>query len=223
MPSRNRIKIYVKDGFYHIYNRGVAKQDIYLDDQDYKVFLKYLKEALDKPETKIVERYVQGRSFNVTERGVKNFNNEISLVAYCLMPNHFHLLIKQNSTKSMESFMRSLITRYASYFNKKYDRVGPVFQGRYKAVLVTKDEYLLHLTRYIHLNPLEYLHDIAKAYSSYLDYIGKRKILWVKPELILKFFNYQVSPEFTKINNYKDFVEKYKKESKNILGELTLE
>ena len=223
MPSRNRIKIYVKDGYYHIYNRGVAKQTIYLDKQDYAVFLKFLQEAFDKPQTKKVERYVQGRSFNVIERQVKNFQKEIFLLVYCLMPNHFHFLIKQNNKNSMESFMRSITTRYVSYFNKKYDRVGPLFQGRYKAILVTKDDYLLHLSRYIHLNPSEYTKDITKAFSSYGDYIGLGKTKWVRHDFILNFFNNPTVQEISKVNDYKSFVEKYKKDSRKILGDLTLE
>lgn len=119
--------------------------------------------------------------------------------------------------------MRSVATRYSSYFNKKYDRVGPLFQGRYKAVLITEDNYLLHLSRYIHLNPLEYTKDLIKAYSSYADYLDLRKTPWVKPNIILKFFNSSIIPEIKKINSYKDFVENYKKDSSEVLENLTLE
>src|SRR3989344_616327 len=146
MPSRNILKMYVKDSYYHIYNRGVAKQKIYLDSQDYKVFLNYLKEALTlSPDLKFTKTSftLQGRTFKGVPRRVKNFQEEIELVAFCLMPNHFHLLIRQNAKESMLHFMRSIITRYAQYFNKKYDRVGPVFQGRYKAILIKDDRYLL--------------------------------------------------------------------------------
>src|SRR3989344_6339220 len=223
MPSRNRLKIYVENSYYHVYNRGVAKQDIFLNTQDYKVFLKYLKEALTKPVVKKLLFNLRGRSFKATIRPIKNFQNEIVLIAFCLMQNHFHLLIKQNNKKSMEGFMRSIITRYASYFNKKYDRVGPVFQGRYKAILITKDEYILHLTRYIHLNPKEYIIDIKEAYSSYADYLGLRKTSWVYPDFILKFFKDPVIPELNKVNSYKHFVENYKKDSSQVLGKLTME
>ena len=139
MPSRNIIKVYVKDAYYHIYNRGVAKQDIFLDDLDYKVFLNYLKDALTKPKIKKVVFTLQGQSFKGITKTVKNFQDKIVLISFCLMPNHFHLLIKQNDKNQMENFMRSIVTRYARYFNTKYKRVGHVFQGRYKAVMIISD------------------------------------------------------------------------------------
>ena len=123
----------------------------------------------------------------------------------------------------LKSFMTSLLTRYVMYFNKKYDRVGGLFQVVYKAVLITEDVYLLHLSRYIHLNPSEHTNDLKKAYSSYAEYLGLRKTKWVKPEIIRKFFDKQVIPEIQKISSYKNFVEKYKKDSKEVLGQITLE
>lgn len=223
MPSKNRVKIYVKNGYYHLYNRGVAKQKIFRNSLDYKVFLKYLKEALTEQKLEKINIYIRGRSFQALPKPIKNFQKEIELIAYCLMPNHFHFLIKQGNQTSMESFMRSVITRYASYFNKKYDRVGPLFQGRYKAVLVQKDEYLLHLTRYIHLNPEELNKDLAISYSSYSEYLKVRKTSWVNPEVVLKFFLTKTLPGMVKINSYKSFVENYKRDSKSFLGDLTLD
>jgi len=116
-----------------------------------------------------------------------------------------------------------LLTRYSIYFNKKYDRVGSLFQGRYKAVLVLENNYLLHLSRYIHLNPSEYSSNLIGAYSSYANYLGSRKTRWVKPDFVLNFFNKEISPEFKKVISYKDFVENYKNGSTEILGKLTLE
>lgn len=223
MPSRNIVKTYVDGGHYHIYNRGVAKQEIFLDKSDYGVFMKYLKEALDKPKVETIDKHVKGRTFTVIKKPPKNFKEVIFLLAYCLMPNHFHLLIKQNSKYSMQIFMRSIITRYASYFNKKYERVGPLFQGRYKAVLIDKDNYLLHLTRYIHLNPSDINPDLTKAYSSYSDYLGLKKTRWVTTEPVLRFFQGPKNLEFPKVNDYRSFVENYDKDSAEVLGELTLE
>ena len=223
MPSKNVVKIYQKGGYYHVYNRGVAKQKIFKDSQDDKVFLKYLKEALTETKPVQVLFTLQGRTFKGVKKPVKNFQKEISLIAYCLMPNHFHILLKQINKDSMTSFIRSLCTRYACYFNTKYKRVGPLFQGKFKAVLITKDNYLLHLTRYIHLNSSEHIKNLKKAYSSYADYLGLRKTSWVQPSFVLKLFNNPVIPEITKMNNYKSFVERYKKDSRIILGELALE
>ena len=214
MPAKNSIKFPIENGYYHIYNRGINKQSIFEDSQDYSVFLSYLKEALSPPlksdEIKMFEVEINGFTFLKPKRKPKNFYGEIDLIAYCLMPNHFHLLIRQNKRDSMEAFMRSVAIRYSMYFNKKYDRVGHIFQGIYKAILIENDNYLLHLSRYIHLNPRENFDNLTMAYSSYANYIGIRKTSWVNPHPVLDFFEKPVNQEFKKCNNYKDFVEKLK-------------
>lgn len=226
MPSRNIVKIYVENGYYHIYNRGIEKRTIFEDEQDYKTFLKYLKESLSSPpDPKTITKTfsVRGVTFDATPRQVKNFDKKIDLMAYCLMPNHFHLLIKQIGLMDINKFMQSLSTRYSMYFNKKYKRIGKLFQGSYKAVLITTDEYLLHLSRYIHLNPTEFTKDIANAYSSYAEYIGKRKTSWIKTKEILSYFD-KASKDFNNHRRtYRDFVEKYQTDHASTLGELTLE
>lgn len=223
MPSRNVVKVYISGGVYHIYNRGVEKNDIFRDGRDYKVFLKYLKEALSKPEKVITSFDLRGRTFKATKRPVKNYSEEISLMAYCLMPNHFHMLIRQDNKNSMTSFVRSICTRFACYFNKRYDRIGPLFQGKFKAKLVIKDNYILHLSRYIHLNPINDFEKLHEAYSSYADYIGLRNTPWIKNNFILKYFKDNTIPEITNIRDYKSFVENYKLDSKDILGKITLD
>jgi putative transposase len=226
VPRKNSIKTYVENGYYHIYNRGVEKRIIFEDDQDYKVFLDYLKYALSEPPKKdeIKKTFtLQGSPFKGVPKMPKNFYNKIELLTFCLMPNHFHLLLKQNDHDSLKSFMMSLITRYSMYFNKKYNRVGSLFQGIYRAVLITNENYLLHLSRYIHLNPSESTNDLTSAYSSYGDYLGLRHTTWIKSDFILSQFNNKVGIEFKKINNYKDFVEKYKQEDKLILGNLSID
>lgn len=230
MPAKNSIKIFVENGFYHIYNRGANKQEIYNNPQDYAVFLKYLKEGLSPPtkpdELKTFEVNIKGTTFISPKRQPKNFFGEIDLIAYVLMPNHFHLLIKQNKSESMEAFMRSVATRYSMYFNKAHNRVGTLFQSVYKAVLIENENYLLHLSRYIHLNPKENFPNLISAYSSYADYIGDKHTPWVNPMPVLNFFNNPVNPEFKKVNNYHDFVEKYEDNNRvkeNFLAYLTLE
>jgi putative transposase len=230
MPRKNSRKNYVEGGHYHIYNRGVEKRIIFIDEQDHKVFLKYLKEYLSPPlkpdeiETKTFS--LRGQAFKAVPRQLKNYNKEINLITYCLISNHFHLLVKQNSKDGINTFLHSLLTRYTKYFNTKYDRVGPLFQGRYKAVLITKERYLLHLSRYIHLNPQDDYKDLTKAYSSYAEYLGLRKTKWINPDIILSFFKNSDDLDLTKhkeINTYKKFVESYKKDSGKVLRELTLE
>jgi len=226
MPRKNSLKLYIKDGYYHIYNRGVEKRTIFEDEQDYKVFLSYLKYSLSdppKPEDVSKTFTLQGSPFKGVPRLPKNFKGKIELLSFCLMPNHFHLLVKQIDNFSLKSFMISIITRYSMYFNKKYDRVGSLFQGIYRAVLIDNESYLLYLSRYIHLNPLEISKNIASAYSSYADYLEIRNTQWINPEIILSEFNKKVGTEFKKINSYKNFVENYTQDDKLILGDLTLD
>jgi len=229
MPARNRIKPYAENGYYHIYNRGVEKRTIFQDDQDYRVFLHYLKLYLSPPELFQPEK---GPSFirHQRQRPLNNFHGIILLLAYCLMPNHFHLLIQQKPANGVEKFMRSLGTKYVQYFNKRNQRVGPLFQDIYKAVLIETDEQLLHLSRYIHLNPLEInkkdgplSKKLIDGYSSYADYLGKKRTKWVYPKEILNFFKTAQKTSLKDILSYQSFVEDYQKSPEEFLGELILE
>lgn len=222
MPARNRIKQYVENGYYHIYNRGVEKRDIYLDDQDYAVFLSYLKDYLTpKKENELTER-LQDPNTSYKERDkilkllrLNNFYGEITLLAYSLMPNHFHFFVKQKSASSIDKFMQSLATRYTMYFNHKYKRVGFLYQDIYKAVLIETEEQFLYLSKYIHKQAI--LHqgrtlrgrkDKKEYPSSYPEYLGKRHTEWVHPEEILNYFsktNYSLSYE-SFVNEQDDFV-----------------
>ena len=151
MPARNTIKIYAADCYYHVYNRGVEKREIFLDEQDYSMFLHLLKLYLSPKE---LEEPLTRRDL-VRARLAQSVGDEVKLVAFCLMPNHFHLLLKQSTKTGMIKLMRKLSTTYAMYFNDRYNRVGTLFQGPYKAIAIDTEPYLLHLSRYIHLNPIE--------------------------------------------------------------------
>ena len=226
MPRKNTIKSYIENGIYHIYNRGVEKRIIFQDEQDYKTFLKYLKEALSAPKDKkdlLVDITLKGDTFKGMARQPKNFFGKIDLIAYCLMPNHFHFLLKQTSKIDLKAFIQSVAIRYSMFFNKKYKRVGALFQSTYKAILILDDPYLLHLSRYIHLNPSEFFSDLTKAYSSYADYLGIRTTLWIKPDFILSHFGQATLPFLKNITTYQSFVEEYQKSSAEFLGDLTLE
>lgn len=207
MASKNSIKHYVEDSYYHIYNRGVEKRLIFLDDQDYGVFTSYLKEYLMPKDEKSLREKLSDPNISYKERDkilkiirLNNFFDEIILIAYCLMPNHFHLLIKQKTKSGIDRFMNSLGVRYAEYFNKKYKRVGSLFQDVYKAVLIETEEQLLYLTSYIHRNPLDKKLDNLKLIysqpSSYPEYEGKRSTVWIHPEEILSFFS-KTNPNLT--------------------------
>jgi len=207
MPQKNSIKAYLEGGYYHIYNRGVENREIFLDDRDYKVFLYYLKQYLAPIEETIFIGKIQHT----------NLSSEIDLLSFCLMPNHFHLQIKQKNKDGITKLMRRLLTNYAMYFNKRYQRNGTLFQGIYKAVLINSDSQLLHLSRYIHLNPYElekrsFKKLVDYPYSSYGDYLGVRKSSWVKPQEILSFFKNARRSDLKDILSYQSFVEDYKVE-----------
>ncbi|PIY65436.1 hypothetical protein COY91_02400 [Candidatus Shapirobacteria bacterium CG_4_10_14_0_8_um_filter_39_15] len=218
MPSKNSIKTYTENGFYHIYNRGVEKRIIFQDEQDYAVFLSYLKTyLLPKDEQSLMKIIADPQSdWRDKDQALKllklnNFTNEIKLISHSLMPNHFHLLVNQKSSNAIDRFMNSLGTRYTLYFNKKYKRVGSLYQDVYKAVLVETDEQLLHLTRYIHRNPnpnpkLASQGDALRSWQAQLsslpEYLGLRRTEWIHPEFILPFFS-KTNPKLS----YKSFVE----------------
>src|SRR3989338_2787894 len=109
MPAKNTVKIYIEGGYYHLYNRGVEKRSIFQDDDDYKKFQNLLKVYLSTPK----------RSDLITARyNRKNLNGQVILLAYCLMPNHFHLLVMQNSKNGIADLVHCLNTSYVAYFNK---------------------------------------------------------------------------------------------------------
>ncbi|PJC31951.1 hypothetical protein CO049_03560 [Candidatus Roizmanbacteria bacterium CG_4_9_14_0_2_um_filter_36_12] len=145
---------------------------------------------------------------------LNNFYKKIEVLSYILKPNHLHLEIKQVEKNSMEIFMQSLITKYVKYFNRKCQRVGPLFQGRYKAILIDKKEYLLHLCRYIHLNAQEELEKgqnlVDYPWSSYPVYIKGNGPKWLNKEYILSYFKQTKGFSFS---SYEGFIEGYKEKS----------
>ncbi|MFT4532410.1 MAG: putative transposase [Candidatus Saccharimonadales bacterium] len=164
MPSRNTVKHFDTDQMWHAYNRGANKCDIFLDEQDYKVFLSFLKFCLSEEEDKQLISEAMTAVDADRLRRLKLYK-EVKLVSYCLMPNHYHLQLFQYSHDGISKLMRSVMTGYVSYFNRRHDRQGHLFQGIYKASLINSDSYWLHISRYIHLNPI----DLGVSYQSY-DY-----------------------------------------------------
>lgn len=217
MPAKNVIKPYIAGGFYHLYNRGVEKRIIFEDEQDYKVFLTYLKDYL------VPARSTPDRPFI----NQPNLAHEIKLLAFSLIPNHFHFLVWQKTEDAIKKLIQCLGTKYVIYFNKRHDRVGRLFQGTYKGVLVETEEQLLHLSRYIHLNPLKdsplRRSILLGAYSSYKAYLGRQKIEWLYPGEILSFFKTAQKTDLKDILSYQSFVEDYQKEPEDVLGGLMLE
>lgn len=166
MPSRNSIKQYLSDTYYHLYNRGVEKRGVFMDDHDFGVFLGYLKLYLSIP--------------GPLSKPHKDLSDQVALAAYCLMPNHFHLLVRQVDQRGIESLMWCVLTSYVRYFNRRHDRVGSLFQDTYKAVQVRNDEQLHQVEQYIHQNPAPLVANVAKyPYSSL--FWGDRSPEWLKP------------------------------------------
>lgn len=198
MPSRNIIKDFAGDSYYHLYNRGWNKQDIFLDAQDYAVFLSLLKRHLSKEP-----------SVDKQQREYPHLVKQVSVLSYCLMPNHFHLLVHNIESHGIELLMRSVATSYVAYFNRKYQRIGSLFQGRYKASLIDSDEYLQHISRYIHRNPKDYT---GYPYSSYKAITQSWIVEWLSSEELLDTF------EGTR-KDYVEFVADYQ-DYKSMLDEI---
>ncbi len=168
---------------YHIYSRGVDKRLIFIDEYDRDRFIKLL--FLSNSEKSFVYRDIQDKSLSEIDMGEKL----VAIGAYCLMPNHFHILVKEITEGGISKFMGKLLTGYSSYFNKRHGRTGRLFEGAFKAEHADSDEYLKYLFSYIHLNPIKLIQsdwkkggisNIKQAkeylnkykYSSYLDYVG---------------------------------------------------
>ena len=168
MPSRNIIKFYDSNSYYHVYNRGVEKRNIFIEDEDYAVFLNLFKRYLsDYPVTDN-----KGREYDW-------LTNKVEIIAFCLMPNHFHILFYQIEIDAITKLLRSVFSAYTTYFNKKYNRVGSLFQGVFKASKIYNDNYLIYITRYIHRNPSQYM---TWKWSSLNNWLGNKHAEWIKPQ-----------------------------------------
>lgn len=149
-----------QNAFYHVFNRGINKQEIFLSPNDYKYFLNKL--------------------FNLKQK------YDHSIYAFCLMPNHFHISIQTRKTP-ISTIMSSLTTSYSMYFNRKYQRFGPVFQNRFKSILIENDSYFLKLSQYIYLNPVkaELVQDpISYKFSSLREALGEEPLHLLDQDII---------------------------------------
>lgn len=186
----------VNGGFYHLYNRGTEKRDVFLQPRDYKRFrqtLYYYQFQGPKP------KFSNFAKSNLTSFKPDPDKKLVDIICYTLMPNHFHFLVKQLQDNGISIFMSQLLNSYTKYFNTKYIRVGPLCQGAYKAVLVETDEQLLHLSRYIHLNPVvsKITNDLDDYYwSSYSEYINGQGNICAVDEILNFFPSNQKYQEF---------------------------
>lgn len=151
--------------YYHIYNRGADRKPIFFEKENYTFLLRRIK------------KYIQRFS--------------ISMIAYCLMPNHYHFLVRQDADKKAGKCNQYLFNSYTKAINKRYERSGTLFEGPYRAIHVDDESYLIHLCRYIHRNPLEAKLEEKPGewpYSNYLEWIGRRAGTLVEAQFVKQYF-----------------------------------
>ena len=181
---------------YHLFNRGVNRQEIFFELENYLFFLRRMRRCL----------LGEGETFEVLD--------STTIIAYCLMPNHFHLLVQPHSDQ-LSRLMQRLSISYTKAINKRYGRVGPLFQGQFQAARVDRNEYLLHLSRYIHLNPVAaglVEHPQDWEYSSFREYIGLRPGTLPMPALVLS--------QFPGPAAYREYVESYESGDRQAIANL---
>ena len=209
MPSR--IIPFADGEYYHIFNRGVAKMQIFNNFRDFNRFIKtMIYYSIEGPKPKF-------SMFMPTTTKLNASNKIVDIVCYCLMPNHFHFLLRQRRKNGISEFVSKLSNSYTKYFNIKNRRVGPLLQGDFKAVHIESNGQLIHLSRYIHLNPLVgYVTKDLDIYrwSSYHEYLNNESEI-CDNKIVLDQFK---SPE-----EYRQFVlaqETYGKELERIKHQL---
>jgi putative transposase len=208
MPMR---KInFVENEYYHIFNRGNSKQTVFKDQKDYTYFIELL--YILNTNTR-VNLFDLKRKNSLDIFAIDRTNPLVAIGTYCLMPNHFHILLTPLTENGVSKFMQKISTGYSMYFNRKYKRVGSLFEGKFKSEHASEDRYLKYLFSYIHLNPIKLiqkdwkevgLKNKSKAltfldtydYSSYLDYLYDKR----KEQNIL---NKKVFPSY--FSNQRDF------------------
>jgi len=202
MPRRN-IPL-IAGEYYHIYNRGNNRQDIFFEEENYVFFLRRLREYLVQPSGPCV-----------------------TLVAYCLMPTHYHCLLQPHDD-DLSHHLQLFSISYAKAINKRYERVGALFQGQFQAKRIDRNEYLLHLSCYIHLNPVRA--GLVKqpedwAFSSYREYLGLRHGQLPKPDIILAQFVAVQTSEVCKTSEvlYREFTAAHLPTDKKRIAHLMLD
>lgn len=185
----------VTNEYYHVFNRGVARNPVFLSQYDYEQALLALSYySYVEPPMKL-SRF-KGLSVEERENVFRNLQGHmryVDIISFVFMPNHFHLLLQQATDKGISTFVSQFTNSYTRYFNTKHERVGPLFQGVFKAVYIESDEQLLHLSRYIHLNPVAsfVIHekDLLKfRWSSFPEFIAHKPMI-VNTKPILEHFS----------------------------------
>jgi len=173
--------------FYHVYNRGTDKRKIFITNRDYERFIVLLYLANSNNSIRIDLRRQSFQDLMEIDRG-KNF---VDIGAYCLMPNHFHILLREKTENGISLFMQKLTTAYTMYFNKKHERNGVLFQGVFKAEHLENDNYLKYMYSYIHLNPIKLIDPTWREKG-----IKNQS----EAERFLEQYRYSSYPEYTNVN-----------------------
>jgi putative transposase len=180
MPQKNVVKDYQNNAFFHIYNHFIENLNLFSEDQHCQKFLN------------LVDRYLGPRQ-HTDENGMayKKVSDKVDLVAFCLMPTHYHLLLYQKEDKGITELMHKLTTSFSLYVNlNNPNRRGTIYESTFKASAINDQNYLWHVSRYIHLNPTGTGVDYRDyQWSSYVDYVNAPRYTWLKRELILDSFD----------------------------------
>ena len=176
MGKRNTIL--VTGEVYHVFNRSSHKVPIFKNRRDFTIFIDAMSYYLQASPPVKFSKYRQNKK--AYQLDLKN--NLITIVNYCLMPTHFHFTLRQEKDNGIRLFIQKLTNSFAHYLNTKNESFGPVFTGNFKAIRVTSEEQLLHLSRYIHLNPVtDYLVEKPEEYSfsSHRIYLGLSRLRYI--------------------------------------------
>ncbi len=194
MPFRK--VVFVNNEIYHLINRGVAQAPIFLGKNDYRRIMEIINfYRHETPSLRFshFHRLSQPQKESFLKKLETNHAPIVEILAFCLMPNHIHLLSRQLKDRGISTFMKQVQASYALYFNTKHRRAGPLFQSVFKAVRMETDEQLLHVSRYIHLNPtssfLIKINDLNNyPWFSFPAYLGKENLQFVETSFILNYF-----------------------------------
>lgn len=177
-------------GLYHVYNRGVRKGVLFHNQKDYSRFLLLILAlqfdiSLNKTD-RLNDKFAKDLDIKELGLDIDGKLKVVELVSFCIMPNHFHIIVNQLVENGLAKYMQKVLTAYTMYYNKKYDKTGHVFQGKYKNVFIEDDEQLVYASIYIHKNPNDINEDIFKyQWSSLNDFMDTNR--WgnyLKPEII---------------------------------------
>ena len=205
MPGR-KVPL-VNNQIYHVLNRGAALQPTFKTKRDFYRAIETIRYYQNKEVSLRYARFIllsNERRKEILESLSKEKQFLVEIISYCLMPNHFHFILKQIEEDGISKFMGNFSNSYTRYFNVKNKRNGSLFQGKFKAIRVETDEQLIHLSRYIHLNPyssyvVKTLKELEKYfYSSFPEYLGKSEVAFCNKEIVLD--------QFENLESYKKFV-----------------